>query len=48
MDRYSRQVLFKPIGPEGQKRLGRSRVAVVGCGALGSVSAGLLARAGVG
>lgn len=47
-DRYSRQVLFRGIGEEGQRRLGTARLAVVGCGATGSALAGLLARAGVG
>ena len=47
-DRYSRQILFKPIGTDGQKKLASSRVAIVGCGATGSALAGLLARAGVG
>jgi adenylyltransferase/sulfurtransferase len=47
-DRYSRQVLFQPIGAEGQRRLSAARVAVVGCGATGSALASLLARAGVG
>ena len=47
-DRYSRQVRFAPLGVEGQSRLAGSRVAVVGCGALGSVVAMALARAGVG
>lgn len=47
-DRYSRQILFSGISSEGQKRLGESRVAVVGCGATGTCVAGLLARAGVG
>jgi len=47
-ERYSRQVLFREIGPEGQARLGNARVALVGCGATGSALAGLLARAGVG
>jgi adenylyltransferase/sulfurtransferase len=46
--RYSRQVLFPEIGPEGQARLMRARVALVGCGALGTVQASLLARAGIG
>lgn len=46
--RYSRQVRFGPLGEAGQERLARSRVAIVGCGALGSVSALALARAGVG
>lgn len=47
-DRYSRQVLHKAVGEEGQARLSSSSAAIVGCGALGSVSASLLARAGVG
>lgn len=47
-DRYSRQVLFREIGTEGQSRLQASCVVVVGCGATGSAIAGLLARAGVG
>jgi len=46
--RYSRQELFAPIGPEGQARLRRARVAIVGCGALGSTLAEMMARAGVG
>src|SRR5271170_1771647 len=47
-DRYSRQILFPGIGAEGQARLARSRIAIVGCGATGSALAALLARAGVG
>lgn len=46
--RYSRQVRFGPLGEAGQTKLARSRVAIVGCGALGSVSALALARGGVG
>jgi molybdopterin/thiamine biosynthesis adenylyltransferase len=47
-ERYSRQILFEGIGPEGQKRLLASRVVIIGCGALGSAQAESLARAGVG
>ena len=47
-ERYSRQVLFPGIGPEGQRRLAAARLAIVGCGATGSALASLLARAGVG
>ncbi len=47
-DRYSRQVLFPGIGPQGQEHLANSRVAIIGCGATGSALASLLARAGVG
>jgi adenylyltransferase/sulfurtransferase len=47
-DRYSRQILFSGLGEQGQRRLLESRVAIAGCGALGSFHAGALARAGVG
>jgi adenylyltransferase/sulfurtransferase len=47
-ERYSRQILFAPLGCEGQQRLARAQVAIVGCGALGSAQAALLTRAGVG
>ena len=47
-DRYSRQVLFRGIGEQGQQKLAAAKVAIVGCGATGSALAGLLARAGVG
>ncbi|MFC3843244.1 MULTISPECIES: ThiF family adenylyltransferase [Paenibacillus] len=46
--RYSRQVLFSPIGLEGQRKLIGSRVAIVGMGALGTVLANHMVRAGVG
>jgi adenylyltransferase/sulfurtransferase len=47
-EKYSRQMLFTGIGPEGQERLLGSRAAVVGCGAIGAAAANLLVRAGVG
>ncbi|HEY8478087.1 MAG TPA: ThiF family adenylyltransferase [Chloroflexota bacterium] len=47
-ERFQRQALFYGVGPEGQRRLQASRVAVMGCGALGSVLASILVRAGVG
>ena len=46
--RYSRQIRYSEIGEEGQNRILQGRVAVVGCGALGSVQAEALARAGAG
>jgi len=47
-ERYSRQTRFMPLGAEGQARLAAGRVAILGCGALGSASATMLVRAGVG
>lgn len=47
-NRYSRQILFADIGPEGQEKLNNSYAVVIGCGALGTVIASGLVRAGVG
>lgn len=47
-DRYHKQTLFAGIGEAGQRRLRASRVTLIGCGALGSVIAETLSRAGVG
>jgi adenylyltransferase/sulfurtransferase len=47
-DRYIRQMILPQVGPEGQARIGASHAVVVGCGALGSYQAEILARAGVG
>ena len=46
--RYIRQEIFKEIGKKGQQEIRKSTVAIVGLGAIGSVSAELLARAGIG
>lgn len=47
-EKYSRQVLFLEIGESGQERLLAGSAVIVGCGALGTVLANLLVRAGVG
>jgi molybdopterin/thiamine biosynthesis adenylyltransferase len=47
-ERYSRQMLFAPIGREGQRRISSSAVLIVGMGALGTVLASHMVRAGVG
>ncbi|MEK6950316.1 MAG: ThiF family adenylyltransferase [Nanoarchaeota archaeon] len=47
-ERYSRQLLLPEIGKEGQEKIAQATVAVVGIGALGTVAAELLARAGIG
>lgn len=48
MERYARQVVLPEIGSAGQARLRQTKVAIVGCGALGSAAGEILARAGVG
>lgn len=48
LSRYHRQMLLPGFGPEGQRRLLGSTAVLLGCGALGSVVADTLARAGVG
>ncbi|MYL61550.1 thiamine biosynthesis protein MoeB, partial [Virgibacillus halodenitrificans] len=47
-DRYSRQILFSGIGAEGQQKLDNKHALIIGAGALGTGSAEILARAGVG
>ncbi|MGH9689550.1 MAG: ThiF family adenylyltransferase [Candidatus Acidiferrales bacterium] len=47
-EKYSRQILFSGIGEAGQEKLLQSSAALVGCGALGTVTANLLVRSGVG
>jgi len=48
LERYSRQMRFPGIGEEGQQKLLQARVTLCGCGALGTVLANALVRAGVG
>ena len=46
-ERYSRQILFKPIGDKGQNEISSKHVLILGVGALGTHTAETLARAGV-
>ena len=46
--RYQKQMLFAGLGEPGQRKLMESRVLLCGCGALGTVLADTLVRAGVG
>ncbi len=48
LSRYSRQMLCAGVGEEGQRALLAARVVLIGCGALGSMLASLLTRAGAG
>ena len=47
-ERYSRQIVLKEIGEEGQKRIYDSNITILGLGALGTVIADGLVRCGVG
>lgn len=47
-ERYSRQILFTPVGEKGQSALAESHVLIVGAGALGTASAEGLVRSGIG
>ena len=48
MDRYARQIVFSPIGKDGQEKLNLAKVAIIGVGALGTVAANNLCRSGIG
>jgi len=48
IERFSRQVLVKEVGVKGLAKIRKTRIAIIGCGATGTVQAELLARLGVG
>ncbi len=48
LERYGRQLIVEEVGIEGQLRLKRASVQVIGAGALGAQAAGYLVAAGVG
>ena len=48
LDRYHRQMILPQVGPEGQERLKRASVVVVGAGGLGVPVLQYLVAAGVG
>ena len=48
IERFSRQIILKNIGPLGQKKIIQSKVLIIGMGGLGCPVAEFLTRAGIG
>ena len=47
-EKYSRQIMMEKIGVNGQKKIMKSSICIIGCGGLGTTTAQYLAMTGVG
>ena len=47
-EKYSRQIMMRRIGINGQKKIMKSSICIIGCGGLGTTTAQYLAMTGVG
>ncbi|MEM0492422.1 MAG: HesA/MoeB/ThiF family protein [Candidatus Thermoplasmatota archaeon] len=48
IDRYKRQIIVDELGEKGQRRLKKSKVLIIGAGGIGSNTANILTRMGIG
>ena len=47
MEKYSRQIIMDQVGIEGQKKISKSSISIIGCGGLGTSAAQYLSMSGI-
>ena len=48
LEKYSRQIIMEQVGVEGQKKINKSSICIIGCGGLGTSAAQYLSMSGIG